>query len=74
MTNPSPSIGPPRLRMMDDMRMHRHASTTQANYLRVVRQSTVFLEPMPDTGTAGICDAINCIWSTTAFGQLPLTR
>jgi len=37
--------------MMDDMRMRRLAQTTQANYLRVVRQFTVFLGRSPDTAT-----------------------
>jgi site-specific recombinase XerD len=37
--------------MMDDMRMRRLAPTTQANYLRVVRQFTVFLGRSPDTAT-----------------------
>jgi site-specific recombinase XerD len=37
--------------MMDDMRMRRLAQTTQANYLRVVREFTVFLGRSPDTAT-----------------------
>jgi site-specific recombinase XerD len=36
---------------MDDMRMRRLAQTTQANYLRVVREFTVFLGRSPDTAT-----------------------
>jgi integrase/recombinase XerD len=53
MTTPSPSISisPLRQRMMDDMRMRRLAPTTQANYLRVVREFSVFLERSPDTAT-----------------------
>jgi integrase/recombinase XerD len=51
MTTPSPGISPLRQRMMDDMRMRRLAPTTQANYLRVVRQFTVFLGRSPDTAT-----------------------
>ena len=52
MTTPSQGISPLRQRMMDDMRMRRLAPTTQANYLRVVRQFTVFLGRSPDTATA----------------------
>jgi site-specific recombinase XerD len=37
--------------MMDDMRMRRLAPATQANYLRVVREFTVFLGRSPDTAT-----------------------
>jgi integrase/recombinase XerD len=51
MTTPNPGISPLRQRMMDDMRMRRLAPTTQANYLRVVRQFTVFLGRSPDTAT-----------------------
>src|SRR5580692_3195638 len=51
MTTPSPGISPLRQRMMDDMRMRRLAPTTQSNYLRVVRQFTVFLGRSPDTAT-----------------------
>ena len=51
MTTPSPSISPLRQRMMDDMRMRRLAPTTQANYLRVVRQFAAFLGRSPDTAT-----------------------
>jgi integrase/recombinase XerD len=51
MTTPNAGISPLRQRMMDDMRMRRLAPTTQANYLRVVRQFTVFLGRSPDTAT-----------------------
>jgi integrase/recombinase XerD len=51
MTTPSQGISPLRQRMMDDMRMRRLAPKTQANYLRVVRQFTVFLGRSPDTAT-----------------------
>ncbi|MGV7240616.1 tyrosine-type recombinase/integrase [Caballeronia sp. M23-90] len=51
MTTPKTGISPLRQRMMDDMRMRRLAPTTQANYLRVVRQFTVFLGRSPDTAT-----------------------
>ena len=51
MTTPSQDISPLRQRMMDDMRMRRLAPTTQANYLRVVREFTVFLGRSPDTAT-----------------------
>ena len=51
MTTPNPGVSPLRQRMMDDMRMRRLAPTTQANYLRVVRQFTVFLGRSPDTAT-----------------------
>src|SRR5476649_1818257 len=51
MTTPNPGISPLRQRMMDDMRMRRPAPTTQSNYLRVVREFTVFLGRSPDTAT-----------------------
>ncbi len=51
MTNPSRSISPLRQRMMDEMRMGRLEPRTRANYLRVVRQFTVFLGRLPDTAT-----------------------
>ena len=51
MTTPNPGISPLRQRMMDDMRMRRLAPTTQANYLRVVRQFAAFLGRSPDTAT-----------------------
>ncbi|MDR6208195.1 site-specific recombinase XerD [Paraburkholderia graminis] len=51
MTYPTQVISPLRQRMMDDMRMRRLAQTTQANYLRVVREFTVFLGRSPDTAT-----------------------
>src|ERR1700684_1094341 len=51
MTTPNPGISSLRQRMMDDMRMRRLAPTTQANYLRVVRQFTMFLGRSPDTAT-----------------------
>ena len=51
MTTPSQGISPLCQRMMDDMRMRRLAPTTQANYLRVVREFTVFLGRSPDTAT-----------------------
>jgi site-specific recombinase XerD len=37
--------------MMDDMRMRRLAPSTQANYLRIVREFSVFLGRAPDTAT-----------------------
>lgn len=51
MTSPTQVISPLRQRMMDDMRMRGLAQTTQANYLRVVREFTVFLGRSPDTAT-----------------------
>jgi integrase/recombinase XerD len=51
MTTPSEVISPVRQRMMDDMRMRRLAPKTQAGYLRVVRQFTVFPGRSPDTAT-----------------------
>jgi integrase/recombinase XerD len=51
MTSPTQVISPLRQRMMDDMRMRRLAPATQANYLRVVREFTVFLGRSPDTAT-----------------------
>ena len=44
-------ISPLRQRMIDDMRMRRLAPKTQASYVRVVRQFTVFLGRSPDTAT-----------------------
>ena len=49
MTTLSQDISPLRQRMMDDMRMRRLAPTTQANYLRVVREFSLFLGRSPDT-------------------------
>ncbi|WP_179258390.1 phage integrase N-terminal SAM-like domain-containing protein, partial [Caballeronia sordidicola] len=51
MTTSTEVISPLRQRMMDDMRMRRLAPTTQSNYLRVVREFTVFLGRSPDTAT-----------------------
>lgn len=51
MTSPTQVTSPLRQRMMDDMRMRRLAPATQANYLRVVREFTVFLGRSPDTAT-----------------------
>src|SRR3981189_2933324 len=51
MTTLSQDISPPRQRMMDDMRMRRLAPTTQANYLRVVREFSLFLGRAPDTAS-----------------------
>src|SRR5471030_3547115 len=53
MTQTLQAISPLRQRMIDDMRMRQLAPTTQANYLRVVRQFTVFLGRSPDTATVG---------------------
>ena len=53
MTTSTEVISPLRQRMMDDMRMRRLAPTTQSNYLRVVREFTVFLGRSPDTATVG---------------------
>jgi integrase/recombinase XerD len=51
MTTSTEVISPLRQRMIDDMRMRRLAPRTQAGYLRVVRQFTVFLGRSPDTAT-----------------------
>ena len=51
MTTSTEVISPLRQRMIDDMRMRRLAPKTQAGYLRVVRQFTVFLGRSPDTAT-----------------------
>src|SRR6185312_5302446 len=51
MTTPSQDVSPLRRRMMDDMRMRRLAPSTQANYLRIVREFSVFLGRAPDTAT-----------------------
>lgn len=51
MTTSTEVISPLRQRMIDDMRMRRLAPKTQAGYLRVVRQFTVFLGRSPDSAT-----------------------
>jgi len=51
MTTSPEVISPLRQRMIDDMRMRRLAPKTQASYVRVVRQLTVFLGRSPDTTT-----------------------
>jgi integrase/recombinase XerD len=46
-----PAVSPLRQRMIDDMRMRQLAATTQANYLRIVREFARFLGRSPDTAT-----------------------
>jgi integrase/recombinase XerD len=45
------AISPLRQRMIDDMRMRKLADKTQSNYLRAVRQFSVFLGHSPDRAT-----------------------
>jgi site-specific recombinase XerD len=44
-------ITPLRQRMIDDMRMRKYADKTRIQYIRAVRQLTVFLGRSPDTAT-----------------------
>jgi len=45
----TPKVTPLRQRMLDDMRMRKFGSKTQAAYVRAVRNLTVFLGRSPDT-------------------------
>jgi len=51
MTATIPAISPLRQRMIDDMRMRKLADKTQSNYLRAVRQFSLFLGHSPDRAT-----------------------
>ena len=51
MTTTIPAISPLRQRMIDDMRLRKLADKTQSNYLRAVRQFSVFLGHSPDRAT-----------------------
>jgi integrase/recombinase XerD len=51
MTHPTQPISPLRQRMIDDMMLRKLSSTTQANYLRSVKNFTRFLGRSPDTAT-----------------------
>ncbi|WP_442794119.1 phage integrase N-terminal SAM-like domain-containing protein [Paraburkholderia sp. HD33-4] len=46
-----PTVGPLRLRMIEDMRMRQLSPRTQANYPRIVREFTRYLGCSPDTAT-----------------------
>ena len=52
MSSLTPTVSPLRQRMIDDMRMRKFADKTQIQYIRAVRQLTVFLGRSPDTATA----------------------
>ena len=52
MTHPTQAISPLRQRMIDDMMLRKLSPTTQANYLRSVKNFTRFLGRSPDTATA----------------------
>ena len=52
MTHPTQPISPLRQRMIDDMILRKLSPTTQANYLRSVKNFTRFLGRSPDTATA----------------------
>jgi site-specific recombinase XerD len=47
----TPTISPLRQRMIEDMRMRKLADKTQTQYIRAVRQFTVFLGCSPDTAS-----------------------
>ena len=51
MTATIPAISPLRQRMIDDMRLRKLADKTQSNYLRAVRQFSLFLGHSPDRAT-----------------------
>ena len=46
------AISPLRQRMIEDMTVRNFASETQRNYIRAVKNLTVFLGRSPDTATA----------------------
>ena len=48
----STTISPLRQRMIDDMRLRHFGEKTQHDYIRVVRNLTIFLDRSPDTATA----------------------
>ena len=51
--SPAPTaISPLRQRMIDDMTLRRFGEKTQYDYIRVVRNLTIFLDRSPDTATA----------------------
>ena len=52
MTQSTQPISPLRQRMIDDMVLRKLSPTTQANYLRSVKNFTRFLGRSPDTATA----------------------
>jgi integrase/recombinase XerD len=51
MDSSTQNVSPLRLRMIDDMRMRKLASKTQAAYIRSVRQFTGYLRRSPDSAT-----------------------
>lgn len=51
MTQTTPTIGPLRQRMLDDMRMRKLSPKTQSSYIRAVRRFAGFLGRSPDTAT-----------------------
>ena len=52
MTSSIHTISPLRQRMIDDMRMRKLSSKTQASYIRVVKRLAGFLGRSPDTASA----------------------
>jgi site-specific recombinase XerD len=53
LVSPSPTtISPLRQRMIDDMTLRHFGEKTQHDYIRVVRNLTIFLDRSPDTATA----------------------
>ena len=51
MDSSTQNVSPLRLRMIEDMRMRKLASKTQAAYIRSVRQFTQYLRRSPDSAT-----------------------
>jgi integrase/recombinase XerD len=51
MTSSQPAVSPLRQRMIDDLRMRQLSPTTQAAYLRIVREFARYLGRSPDTAT-----------------------
>lgn len=51
MTSSTQSITPLRQRMIDDMRMRKLSSKTQASYIRVVKRFAGFLGRSPETAS-----------------------
>ena len=49
-----------RQRMIEDMAVRRFNEKTQSNYIRQIKNFTVFLGRSPDQATARTCGAIRC--------------
>jgi len=67
-------ISPLRQRMIDDMTARRFKEKVQKDYVRHVRNFTVFLGRSPDTATSQeLRRYINCIWPSSRSAQGPST-